>query len=260
MTRTLRDMVGFDVVGADGELGTVVDVYFDDDSWIVRYLVVSPADIGRETPFLASPIAVAAVGEDSIKLDLSRDGAARAPEIEADQPVSRLLERTYSDHFGWYYYWMGGHPWGRWSTPIGLGTAGPGAAGPGPTGPHTVPPLEGTDAPEQARARGDEPPEGTEPQTTLRSVSEVGGYHVQAVDDEIGHVEDFLVDEESWRIHCLVVDTSNWWFGKKVTVAVERCSHIDWTDQKIFVEETREAVKESAEYDEDHPACGHEAA
>ena len=53
----------------------------------------------------------------------------------------------------------------------------------------------------------------------LRSANEVRGYHVQGIDDAIGHVEDFIVDDETWNVRYLVIDTSNWWFGKKVVLS-----------------------------------------
>ena len=53
----------------------------------------------------------------------------------------------------------------------------------------------------------------------LRSIEAVTGYHIHASDGEIGHVEDFLVEDADWSIHYLVVDTKNWWPGKKVLIS-----------------------------------------
>ena len=246
MTRTMKQILGSAVVGSDGELGRVTDVRFDDRSWAVRYLVVQPSDVDRSTPFLLSPIAVASVPEQgAMTATISREQAARAPDASDDQPVSRQIEQASMDYYGWGYYWEGPELWGHWATPLGLATPGPGAR-PRAFLPEAVPP-EAEEEPGEERS-------------TLRSVSEVGGYHLQATDDEIGHVEDMLVDEETWRIHCVVVDTRNWWFGKKVTVPAERFGRISWAEQKIFVDSTRDQIKESSEYDEDHPSCPHMAA
>jgi sporulation protein YlmC with PRC-barrel domain len=246
MTRTMKGILGSDVVGSDGELGRVTDVYFDDHSWTVRYLVVQPSNVDRLTPFLLSPIAVAGVPDEGpIKAEITREQAAQAPDSDEERPVSRRMEQASMDYYGWGYYWEGPELWGRWATPLGLATPGPGAR------PHGL--FSEPVPPEAAEELEEEP-------STLRSVSEVGGYHVQATDDEIGHIEDMLLDEETWRIHCLVVDTRNWWFGKKVTVPADRFGRIEWAEQKIHVDATREQVKESSEYDEDHPSCRHMAA
>jgi sporulation protein YlmC with PRC-barrel domain len=246
MTRTMKGILGSDVVGTDGELGRVTDVYFDDRTWTVRYLVVQPSDVNRSTPFLLSPIAVAAVpDEGQIQAEITRDLAVQAPDIGEEQPVSRRMEQASMDHYGWGYYWEGPELWGRWATPLGLATPGPRARPHGMFSEPVPPEVE---------------EELEEERSTLRSVSEVGGYHVQATDDEIGHIEDMLLDEETWRIHCLVVDTSNWWFGKTVTVPADLFGRIEWAEQKIHVDATREQVKESSEYDEGHPTCRHRAA
>jgi hypothetical protein len=44
----------------------------------------------------------------------------------------------------------------------------------------------------------------------LRSTDSVSGHSIQATDGEIGHVEDFIIDDETWAIRYLVVATRNW--------------------------------------------------
>ena len=79
------------------------------------------------------------------------------------------------------------------------------------------------------------------------------GYHISATDGDIGHVEDFLVDEATWAIRYMVVDTSNWWSGKKVLVSPEWIAGVDWNDSAVDVEMTREQIKNSPEYDPSAP-------
>ena len=71
----------------------------------------------------------------------------------------------------------------------------------------------------------------------------------QALDGEIGHVEDFLVDDESWAVRYLVIDTSNWIGGRTVLVAPDWVRRIDWHDRLLLVDLTRDAIKNSPEYD-----------
>jgi hypothetical protein len=82
----------------------------------------------------------------------------------------------------------------------------------------------------------------------LRSTNEVSTYNIQALDGEIGHVEDFIIDDETWAIRYLVIDTQNWWPGKKVLISPQWIDRVSWGESKIFVNLTREIIKNSPEY------------
>jgi hypothetical protein len=75
------------------------------------------------------------------------------------------------------------------------------------------------------------------------------GYHIEATDGEIGHVEDFIVDDDSWVIRYMIVDTVNWWPGKKVVVAPEWITGVSWTNSRVSVNLSREKIKNAPEYD-----------
>jgi sporulation protein YlmC with PRC-barrel domain len=85
----------------------------------------------------------------------------------------------------------------------------------------------------------------------LRSTHDVSGYHIQAADGEIGHVEDFIIDDETWAIRYLVVDTRNWWPGNKVLISPKWIERVSWNESKVFVNLTREKIKHSPEYTEE---------
>jgi len=85
----------------------------------------------------------------------------------------------------------------------------------------------------------------------LRSTHDVSGHHVQAADGEIGHVEDFIIDDGTWAIRYLVIDTLNWWPGKKVLVSPKWIERISWDESKVFVNLSREAIRQSPEYTEE---------
>ena len=85
----------------------------------------------------------------------------------------------------------------------------------------------------------------------LRSTHAVSGYHLQALDGEIGHVEDFIIDDETWAIRYLVVGTRNWWPGKKVLVSPQWIERVSWNDSKVFVNLDRETIKQLPEYTEE---------
>lgn len=82
----------------------------------------------------------------------------------------------------------------------------------------------------------------------LHKTSYMNGFHVLATDGEIGHVDDFLVDE-SWNIRYLVVDTSNWIGGKSVLISTATLEKIDSPNKKIRVKLTRDAIEHSPSVD-----------
>ena len=85
----------------------------------------------------------------------------------------------------------------------------------------------------------------------MRSTQDVSGHHIQAVDGEIGHVEDFIIDDENtWAIRYIIIDTRNWWPGKKVLVSPHWIDRVSWRESKVFVNLTREIIKQSPEYTE----------
>ena len=93
--------------------------------------------------------------------------------------------------------------------------------------------------------------EGWDP--NLRSTAAVSGYHIQAVDGEIGHVEDFIIDDETWAIRYLVVATRNWFPDKRVLVSPRWIERVSWGESKVFVNLSQPTIEQSPEYFENAP-------
>ena len=105
---------------------------------------------------------------------------------------------------------------------------------------------------------GEEKPEGylqdrEDWDPNLRSMSDIMGHHVQASDTEIGHIEDFIIDDQTWEIRYLVIDTRNWLPGKKILISPQWIERVSWTEAKVFVHLTAETIKSAPEYDDDTP-------
>ena len=83
----------------------------------------------------------------------------------------------------------------------------------------------------------------------LRGCKAVIGYHIHATDGDIGHVEDFIVDDHAWAIRYLVVNTSNWWVGHRMLVAPPWIEAVNWSTSTVSVDLTREAIKAAPQYD-----------
>jgi uncharacterized protein YrrD len=232
MIRSIKHLRGDDIAAKDGTLGDVHDVFFDDHSWKVRYLVI---DTGNWLPgrrVLIAPQAVRRIEDDSDKVAvaLTKDEIKNSPSIHSDEPVSRQHEIALADHFRWPYYWE--------EFPSGIGVS--------PMIPN-LPQAPGT-ADTRLPREMEIVPHGD---PNLRSAAEVEGYHVAAKDGDIGHVDDLLIDDTDWTLHYMVIDTRNWLPGKKVLVAPAWTSGIDWAGKKLQVDADRETIKQAPEYDPD---------
>jgi hypothetical protein len=74
------------------------------------------------------------------------------------------------------------------------------------------------------------------------------GYHIEAEDGEIGHLQGILFEEETWAIRYLIVNTSNWWLGHKVLIMPQCIRSVNWSETKILVNLTLQAVKDAPPY------------
>ena len=87
----------------------------------------------------------------------------------------------------------------------------------------------------------------------LRSVEAVTGYHIHARDGEIGHVDDFVIDDAGWAIPLLIVDTRNWWPGKKLLIPTGTVRDIVWDDKLVYLTLSRGQIKDGPIYDTSRP-------
>ncbi|MGA2248036.1 MAG: PRC-barrel domain-containing protein [Verrucomicrobiota bacterium] len=222
MLTKVKTLDGYSIQNTKDEtIGKVQDVYFDDRHWTVRYLVANTGKWLTGRQVLVSPYALVAVNADheNVVADLTKKQIEDSPSLESDKPVSRQFESDYYGYYGWPAYWYGPYSWGNY------------------------PYLERDHA-----KRGKHKPGEKAWDHHLRSSHEVTGYHIQAEDGEIGHVEDFVIDDETWEIRYIIVNTSNWWAGKKVLISPLWIKHVSWSEQKVVIDFSREAIKRSPEF------------
>jgi hypothetical protein len=224
MLHKAKILESYRVDSLDGHIGKVRDFYFDDHYWAVRYLV---ADTGRwltDRQVLLSPYARISVTTEKqhIAIALTKKQIEDSPSLSSDKPVSRQFDESYCGFYGWPVYWNGPFMWGASPYPVGA--------------------YEQYPQPPQVEKAWD---------PRLRSIHGVSGYHIQAADGEIGHVEDFVIDDQTWAIRYLIINTHNWWPGKRVLVAPKWIERISWDASKIYVNLSREAIKQSPEYTEE---------
>lgn len=219
-----KKLKGYKLHGLDGEIGRVEDFYFDDRHWTIRYLVADTGNWLRGRQVLISPRALVSVlgEEQSIAINLTRVQIEESPSLDTDKPVSRQFEEAYHEYYGWPMHWE-------------------------------CPGLQGVDPnPAQDREQWLRLDPGTQPwDAHLRSADDVNGHHLQAMDGEIGHVEDFIIDDKTWVIRYLIIDTRNWWPGKMVLVSPQWIELVSWDESRVLVNLSREDVKRSPEYTAD---------
>jgi hypothetical protein len=201
---------GINVHATDGEVGQVEEFYFDDGVWTIRYLVVDTGSWLMHRRVLIPPMSIERpLTIAGLKSTLTKQQIQHSPDVESHPKMSRQDETRVLGHYGYPSYWEGAEQ-------------DPGAADPSRIKP------------------GDE---------HLCGTKDIQGYHLQASDGAIGHVEEVLIDDATWRIAYLVVDTSNWIGGMSVVISPVALHGIDWSQSKMHVDLTREAIRKSPSFD-----------
>jgi hypothetical protein len=218
---------GYDIEATDGLIGTVSDFLFDDETWVLRWLVVDTGTWLVERKVLIHPSAIRAPtyeGGRTIAVSLTKAQIEDSPDIRSDEPVNRQIELNLYDYYGWSPLWEGGGYFGANSI----------------ASPLSSPPLIGhvpigsadTGAP-------------VERDSHLRSITVATGYHVHATDGMIGHIENFLIDDTKWDIRYLIIDTRNLWPGRHVLVSPFAVLKVSWLEREISLNISRERIKTS---------------
>lgn len=219
-----KTLKGFKLNGIDGEVGSVKEFFFDDKFWTIRYLVANTGNWFTNKQVLISPYLIQSVDYESehVNVNLSKQQIKDSPSYENDLPVSRQYEESYASYYGTPFYWGGVNMWGAY--------------------PYLERNREKWNISESFQ-------ESWEP--NLRSTKDVSGHDFQATDGEIGHVDDFIINDETWTIRYLILDTNNWLPGKKVLISTQWIDSISWEDSKVYVNLSRETINKVPEYDED---------
>jgi len=230
MLRSLKELEGYRVCATDGEVGAVKNFFLDDEFWAVRYLVVEAGGFFEGRQVLVSPISFlkAEWGTSQFHLALTMDKVKHCPGVDTDQPVSRQHELAFSQYYGYPNYWGASGVWGMTGDPSMMALAIERAM------PVGVPDLSTADV-------------------HLRSAAELRGYHIEGSDGQIGQVHDFIVDDATWEVRYLVINTSNWWMGKEVLVSPLWASSVSWEERIVHVDMSRQSIRESPEWD---PSAG----
>jgi uncharacterized protein YrrD len=233
MQLNINSLIGNSMEATDGDIGKVEEFYFDDDTWTVRYLVVKTGNwlSGREVLIAPQALIKDCWMAGRFPINLTKELIKDSPDIDTDKPVSRQQEIALYGHYAWERY------------------GGSGFYAGGSAGFLTTPfPILDEKVIKETDNNGKKPNYDSH----LRSTKIVTGYHIHAVDGEIGHVHDFIIDKNTWQIVFLVVDTHNWFGGKKVLVPVTNIKEVQWENSKVIINETKESIKNREVFEESH--------
>lgn len=243
MLRRMKDMEGYSISALDGFIGEVKDYYFDDASWVIRYLVVETGDWLASRKVLISPVSINGPNwsEKSIPAAITLEQVKNSPLVDTDKPVSRQHEVRYLKHYNLARYWTGSGLWGT-----------------GPSPNSMLPRPSDTGFAEQYHQAEEELESlnvGKTPSQDvhLRSGNAVGRYYIHAADGDIGHVQAILIDERTWAVRYFVVNTSNWWLGHEVLIAPQWIEEINWVTSKVLISLKRQAIKDAPPYNPSAP-------
>jgi hypothetical protein len=225
---------GYGISASDGKIGAISDLLFDDTSWLVRWLVVDTGNwlSGRRVLLPSSAMDHLDAKQEDCLVKLTMQQIKDGPDIDTERPVSRQMETSVYGHYGYSPYWNSGYGFmGGYGYMGGMGGAMPISL--------------------ESRRREEEfaDAQRNRDDVHLRSVQAVTGYHIHASDGEIGHVDDFLIEDADWSFRYLVVDTKNWWLGKKVLISPRSVKNVDWSDRLVNIDVDRKKVEAGPAYD-----------
>jgi hypothetical protein len=218
MLRSANKIIGHRLSAMDGEIGRAADFLLDDGNWVLRYLVVETGAWLSKRRVLIAPPALNKADWTSRRmvLDATREQVETAPVLEADVP-SRQHEVELSRHYGWNACGLGDYP----------------------SDPALV------SLPELAPAVGGDP--------HLSSVKQLLGYGIESQDGNVGHVEDFIVEDDTWSIRYLVIDSRNWLSGRKLLIATAWLGAVNHEDRQISLPLPGSKIEALPEFDPEAP-------
>ncbi len=210
----------------DGRIGKITTFLFDEEQWVLRYIVAKHgfAFFGRRV--LISPMSVTGALRDgeAITVGLTRKQVKNAPAADLAQPISRKKEAQFLRYYRVPVYWGGAGLWGGALTPVEAGSL---ASAPG---------LEAEYPPEADAETRDE--------SHLRSTREVAGYRVCAPENEVGQITDFVIEDTTWAVRYLRVETDEGVGGGTLFISPHWVREISWIERRVSIDTPLEQLRD----------------
>jgi uncharacterized protein YrrD len=214
---------GYDVEASDGSIGTVHDCLFDARTWKLRWLVIDTRRwlTGRKVLIHPSAAGQPDIDHRRLPVHLTKAQIKASPEISFDLPVSAQTEKGIYGYYGCVPEWGAGGCYAGYPAPA-----------------HNEAEVLDRPGSENRTGLGEGDPD-------LRSTAAVNGYHVEATDGAIGHIENFILDDVGWDIRYLIVDTGNWWSGQHVLISPFAVRNINWLKENVVLDVSCDRVRNS---------------
>ncbi len=225
----LKTLIGYKVTATDGDVGTVEDFYFDDETFEIRYIVIKTLEWFGKKVLLPPQAMLEPIWQyNRIPVNLTTDAIKNGPAIDSVKPVSRKKEKELFNFYNWIPYWSLNTPGHLWYPPTDVILK------------------------NKILAAIDEK-ESDNCDKHLRSFNEVKGYGIIAKDEKCGHLDDFIISSENAILTYLVVDTKDWLPSKNVLLSNEWVKSFDWNEEKIHVDVEKSQIENSPEFDPKEP-------
>lgn len=195
----------------DGTIGKVDTFLFDEDQWVLRYIVAKHGVLFFGRHVLLSPISVTGVVNDgqSVTVGLTKEQIKNAPSANLARPISRRKEEQFHRYYQIPVYWGGAGLWGSAMTPLEAGTV------------------------SYEPSADEEPIAADEDEYHLRSTREVEGYRVHTTDEHVGIVAGFVIEDTTWAVRYLRIDTKNEIGDGSLFISPHWVSEISWIERRL---------------------------
>lgn len=200
MLHSLETLFGSSVIATDGEIGKVYNFLFDDASWMIRYVMVDVRHWLNRRDVLLAVTALDQPDWDkrTVHVHLTKEQVRHGPDVDSHKPVSRQQEIAMREFYGWPAYWSD-------------------------SAEHIPIPV----------TAGRRFPVREEDDPHLRSTDAVTGYTVCGNGGEIGRLRNFIVDQDSWHIGYLEVQTGDWLLRRSVLFPSRWVKTISWAEHRV---------------------------
>jgi len=221
MQRRASDFTGYTIEATDGKVGSISDILFEDQNWKLRWFVINTGSwlMGRKILIHPTALEPPDIRQHAFPVSLTKLQVEASPDLRSDQPVSRQMDQDVSDYYGYTSIWGDGY-YGD----MGLGVFGERAYGAKPKHAFVAPNKD---------------------EHQLLSVADIKGFQIHALDGDIGHLDDFLINDESWTVDFAVVATRNWGMAKHVLISPMYIKETDWLAGYVPVALTRYKIRSS---------------
>jgi len=223
----MNSLLGYVLEATNGEIGEVTDFYFDDQNWIMVYLIVKTGHwlSGRKVLISSYSVQRGMGRPGRFPVNLTMEQIASSPDIDTDKPVSRQQVFELYGHYDWQNSWGSGFYAGGFTAMAGR------------------PVID-----EKIVSEADKKDKRSDDDVHLRSMHTLSGYHIETTDGEGGHIRDFIIDDETWHMEYMMIELHHG--GKRVLIACRHIKEVNWETEKVLLDVTSQIVKDRPAFEE----------